>query len=172
MRLQAVDLGKCAADLKSRMYEGPEWLPNITESVRLLCLQDNGYLKALVESSTQQLLDRHGTHQLVVTFHIKSGSQYRTGQISFVNNRVFSAEELRPMFKLTSGDIFSPAKMRQGLREMRCAYIDRGYLNFTPVLNTSIDDPRHVVNAVIDLDEGKQVRVKPSSIVETLPFHQ
>jgi hypothetical protein len=31
---EAVDLKKCAADLKSRTYEGPEWLDNISERVR------------------------------------------------------------------------------------------------------------------------------------------
>jgi hypothetical protein len=40
-RLQAVDLKKCAADLQSRIYEGPEWL-DIKERVRFLCLQENG----------------------------------------------------------------------------------------------------------------------------------
>ena len=42
-RLQSVDLRKCAADLQSRLYEGPEWLSTITERARLQCLQDNGY---------------------------------------------------------------------------------------------------------------------------------
>jgi len=111
----AVDLSKCAADLKSQIYEGPEWLANITDRVRLLCLQENGYFKAAVKPSTEQLPDKHGTHQFVVIFTIDSGPQYRTGQISFRNNRVFSEEELRSMFKMGSGDIFRITKIRKGL---------------------------------------------------------
>jgi outer membrane translocation and assembly module TamA len=101
-RLEGVDLSKCAADLKSRMYEGPGWRAYITERVRLQCFQDKGYFKALVEPSTKQRPDKDGTHQFVVTFNIDAGSQYRIGQISFRNDLVISAEELRSMFKLTS----------------------------------------------------------------------
>jgi outer membrane protein assembly factor BamA len=157
-RLEEVDLRKCAADLKSRTYAGPEWLDSIAERVQLLCLQENGYFKAAVEPSAEQLPDKRGTHQFVVTFDIDAGPQYRTGQIGFRNNRVFSAEELRSMFKLASGDIFSPPKVRQGLDQMHSAYVERRYLNFTSVPDTNIDDSRHVISVVIDCDEGKQFR--------------
>ena len=83
---------------------------------------------------------------------------YRTGQIAFKSNPVFSVEELHSMFKVESGDIFSPAKIRQALERMRSAYVERHYLNFTMVPETSIDDSRHVINVVIECDEGKQVR--------------
>src|SRR4051812_32765649 len=59
-QLEGADLQKCAADLKSRTYEGPEWVGYVTEQVRLLCLQDNGYWKASVEPSTEQLPDKDG----------------------------------------------------------------------------------------------------------------
>jgi hypothetical protein len=154
-RLQAVDLKKCAADLESRMYEGPEWLDNITERVRFLCLQENGYFKALVEPSTEQLPDKRGTHQFAVTFEIDAGLQYRTRQIGFRNNCVLSAQVLRSMFKLASGDIFNLAKIRQGLDQMRGAYVKRGYLNFTAIPETSINDSRHVISVMIDCYEGK-----------------
>jgi outer membrane protein assembly factor BamA len=152
----AVDLSKCAADLKSQIYEGPEWLANITERVRLLCLRENGYFKATVKASTEQLPDKHETHQFVVTFTIDSGPQYRTGQIGFRNNRVFSEEELRSMFNLASGDIFRIAKIRQGLDQMHSAYVERRYLDFTSVPNTTIDDSHHVISVLIDCDEGKR----------------
>lgn len=157
-RLETVDLRKCAAELKSRTYEGSEWRAEITERVRLQCFQDNGYFKALVEPSTEQLPDKHGTHQFVVTFDIDAGSQYRIGQISFRGNRVLSAEELRSMFKLTSGDIFSPAKIRRGLDQIRSSYVGLHYPNFTTVPNMEADDSRHVISLIIDCGEGEQVR--------------
>jgi hypothetical protein len=59
-RLETVDQRKCAADLKSRTYEDPEWLAYIAERVRLQCFQDKSYLKAVVEPSTKQLPDNQG----------------------------------------------------------------------------------------------------------------
>jgi outer membrane protein assembly factor BamA len=157
-RLQAVDLKKCAADLESPTYEGPEWLDNITERVRFLCLQEKGYFKASVAPSTEQLPEKRETHQFAATFDIDAGLQYRTGQIGFSNNRALTAEELRSMFKLSSGDIFNPAKIRQGLDQMVGAYVKRGYRNFTAIPETSIDDSRHVISLLFDCDEGEQFR--------------
>jgi len=152
---EVVYLRQCAADLKSRIYEGPEWLDHVTERVRELCLQENGYYKAVVKSSARQLPDKDDTHQFVITFDLDVGPQYRTGRFDFTNNRVFSAEELRSMFDLASGDIFRPAKIRQGIARMRDAYIAREYPNFTPVPDTSIDDSRSVINVAIYVDEGE-----------------
>lgn len=157
-RLETVDLKKCAADLKSRVYEGPQWLDSVTERVRLLCLQENGYFKASVEPSTEQLSDKRGTHRFAVTFDIDAGLQYRIGPIGFRNNRALSAEELRSMFKSAPGDIFNPAQIRQEFDQMTGAYKKRGYLNFTAIPETSIDDSRHIISLVIDCDEGEQFR--------------
>jgi hypothetical protein len=54
-RLDGVDLNKCAADLKSRTYEGPQWTDSLLERVRVQYLQDKGYFKATVKASTRQL---------------------------------------------------------------------------------------------------------------------
>jgi outer membrane translocation and assembly module TamA len=117
--LPDVDLSKCAGDLKSQIYEGPEWLAHIADRVQLLCLQENGYFKAAVKASAEQLHDKHGTHQFVVTFTIDSGPQYRTGQIGFRNNRLFSEEELRSMFNIGSGEVFRITKVRMGLDQIQ-----------------------------------------------------
>lgn len=158
-RLEAADLKKCAADLKSRFYEGPEWLDYVTELLRRQCFQDKGYFKVMVmDPSTEQLPDKHGTHQFIVTYEIDAGSQYRIGQISFRGNRVISSEELRSMFKLTAGDIFSPEKIRQGLDQMRSTYVEHHYPNFTTIPNVEVDDSRQVISLIIDCDEGRQLR--------------
>jgi outer membrane translocation and assembly module TamA len=155
--LESADLRKCASDLKSRNYEGPKWLGSLADHVQVVCLQNNGYFKAGVEPSTEQLPDKNGTHQFVVTFNIHSGPQYRTGEIGFKNNHVFSAKELRSMFKLASGDVFSVLKIREGLEQMRAAYVDRRYSNFTPIPDSTIDDSRHVISLIIDCAEGTQL---------------
>ena len=41
---------------------------------------------------------------------------------------------------------------------MRSAHVERHYLNFTMVPETTIDDSSHVISVVIDCDEGKQFR--------------
>lgn len=152
--LKGVELKKCAADLRSREYEGTGWLASLAERVRDF-LQESGYFKALVTPSAEQLPDKHLTHQFIARFHIEAGEQYRIGDIAFENNHVFSTRELRSMFNVASGDIFRPAKLRQGIARMRDAYIAGGYPNFTPVPDTNIDDSRNVINVAIYVDEGR-----------------
>ena len=60
-------------------------LATITDGSDSAHVQD-GYFKAAVQASTEQLHDKHGTHQFVVTFTIDSGPQYRMGQIGTIES--------------------------------------------------------------------------------------
>ena len=62
------------------------------------------------------------------------------------------------MFKLTSGDIFSPAKIRQGVDQTRSTYEGRRYPDSTMIPSINIDDSRQVISVVFDCYEGEQVR--------------
>jgi outer membrane protein insertion porin family len=151
--LRFVDFRKCAADIKSRTYEGAAWLPQLAEHVQSACLQDNGYFKAQVAPTSQQLADKGGTHRFIVTFNIDAGPLYRLGEIRFSGNRVFSSEELRTMFDIQRGDVFRLEAVRNGISRMKQAYDARGYRRFTPVPDFSTE--HQVISWNIDIDEGK-----------------
>jgi len=164
-RLDGVDLKKCAADLKSRTYEGPQWAGSLLERVRM-CLQDKGYFKAAVKASTQQLPDRNGTHQFVITFNIDAGPQYRLGHITFMNNHAISnAKALHSLFPIKDGDILDPKAIAKGLAKLRYAYGVQGYINFTSIPATTFDDEKKLGFLEIDVDEGKQFYVSSIDII-------
>jgi outer membrane protein assembly factor BamA len=165
-RLDGVDLKKCAADLKSRTYVGPQWTDALSEHVRVQCLQDKGYFKAAVKTSTQQLPDKQDTHQFVITFDIDAGPQYRLGQITFRNNHaVTNAKALRDLFAIKDGDLLRREVMARGLENLCYAYGELGYINFTPVPGITFDDERKLGFLEIDVDEGKQFYVSSIDIV-------
>jgi outer membrane protein insertion porin family len=160
-RLDGVDLKKCAADLKSRTYLGTQWTDYLLERVRVQYLQDKGYFKAAVRASTQQLPDRQDTHQFVITFDIDAGPQYRVGNITFKNNHAISATKaLRDLFPIKDGDIFERNLIAKGLDNLREAYSELGYINFTSVPDTKFDDEKKLIFLDIDVDEGKQFYVR------------
>lgn len=164
-RLDGVDLKKCAADLKSRMYVGPQWTDSLSEPV-IQHLQDRGYFKAMVKASTQQLPDRHYTHQFVITFDIDAGPQYRLEHITFRNNHALSnAQALRNLFPIKDGEIFSREQITQGLENLRRAYGEFGYINYTGVPATTFDDEKRIAFLEMDVDEGKQFFVSSIDIV-------
>jgi Surface antigen variable number repeat len=165
-RLDGVDLKKCAADLKSRIYAGPGWTDSLLESVRVQYLQDKGYFKAKVKASTHQLPDQEDTHQFVITLDIDAGSQYRLGHITFRNNRVITnGKALRGLFPIKDGDILKRETLAKGLENLRYAYEEFGYINFTAVPATTFDDEKKLGFLEIDVDAGKQFYVSSVGIV-------
>ena len=165
-RLEGVDLEKCAADLKSQIFVGTQWTDDVVGSVRTRCLLDKGYFKAAVKASTQQLPDNHSTHQFVITFDIDAGPRYRVGNITFKNNHAIrSAKDLRVLFPIKGGDIFDRKALVKGLENLRYAYGEMGYINFTSVPNDTFDDEKKLGFLEIYMDEGKQFYVSSIDIV-------
>ncbi len=96
-----------------------------------------------------------------ITIPIDEGDQYRLGKITFKNNKAISnTAALRSLFPLKDGDIFSREKIAKGLEALRKAYGEYGYINFTPVPNTTFDDEKKLGFLDIDVDEGKQFYVR------------
>src|SRR5215472_1735978 len=160
-RLDGVDLKKCASDLKSKVYVGTDWTDYFVGIVQTKCLLDKGYFKSAVTASTQQLSDKNSTHQFEVTFNIDAGPRYRLGSITFKGNRAIpNRTVLRNLFPLKDGSILDHMGIAKGLENLRYAYGEFGYINFTPVPSTTFDDDKKLAFLEIDVDEGKQFYVR------------
>jgi outer membrane protein insertion porin family len=143
-----------------------------TERVRAE-YQNRGYFKALVNDAKTQIRDtghtgfhiwllQSGAGKAVdITMPVEEGDKYRLGKITFKNNKaITNVAGLRALFPLKDGDIFSRDKIAKGLDNLRKAYGQYGYINFTPVPNTTFDDDKKLAYLEIDVDEGKQFFVR------------
>jgi outer membrane protein insertion porin family len=155
----------------ARTYDATK-LEEDTERVRAE-YQNRGYFKVIVADPKTQIHDtgHKGFHipllqsgpgkAVDITMPIEEGDQYRLGKITFKNNKAISnVTALRSMFPLKDGDIFSREKIAKGLENLRKAYGEYGYINFTSVPNTTFDDEKKIANLEIDVDEGKQFYVR------------
>jgi len=96
-----------------------------------------------------------------ITMPIEEGDRYHLGKITFKNNKAISNNAaLRGLFPLKDGDIFSREKIAKGLENLRKAYGEFGYINYTGVPSTTFDDDKKLANLDIDVDEGKQFYVR------------
>jgi outer membrane protein insertion porin family len=92
---------------------------------------------------------------------IEEGDRYTLGSITFKNNKAVSnVKALRNLFPIKDGDIFSKDKVAKGLENLRKAYGEQGYINFTSVPETRFDDDKKLIFLDIDVDEGKQFYVR------------
>jgi outer membrane protein insertion porin family len=143
-----------------------------TERVRAE-YQNRGYFKVLVQDPKTEIHDtgRPGFHipllmkgpgkAVDITIPIEEGDRYRLGGITFKGNKAISNEKaLRSLFPMKDGEIFSREKVAKGLENLRKAYGEYGYINFTSIPNTTFDEDKKLVFLNIDVDEGKQFFVR------------
>lgn len=122
--------------------------------------QDRGYFKVEVRGDTKVLTSSPVGQRIALDVHVDEGHQYRLSGITFKNNKAIeSRERMRQFFPINDGDIFSRDKIATGLENLRKAYGELGYINFTSVPDTVFNDDTDLISLVIDIDEGKQFRV-------------
>jgi outer membrane protein insertion porin family len=143
-----------------------------TERVRAE-FQNRGYFKVVVNDPKTEIHDtgHKGFHipllisgpgkAVDITMPIEEGDKYRLGKVTFKGNKeITNVAALRSLFPLKDGDVFSREKIAKGLENLRKAYGENGFINFTPVPNTTFDDDKKLANLEIDIDEGKKFYVR------------
>jgi len=156
-------------NLWSRTYDATK-LSEDAERVRD-AYQQKGYFKALVQDPKTSIRDSHGFHlpliqkgggkAVDITLPIEEGERYRLKEVKFSGNKaITNIAALRAQIPMKDGDIFNVELMRKGIKNLRDAYGALGYINFTPVPDTEIDDEHKMVTVKFDLDEGKQFFVR------------
>ncbi|MGA8618289.1 MAG: outer membrane protein assembly factor BamA [Candidatus Sulfotelmatobacter sp.] len=155
----------------ARTYDATK-LDEDTERVRNE-YQNRGYFKVIVNQPKTQIHDtghagghipllQSGPGKAVdITMPIEEGDRYTLGGITFKNNKaVQNTKALRSLFPIKDGDIFSKEKVAKGLENLRKAYGELGYINFTSIPDTHFDDDKKQIFLDIDVDEGKAFYVR------------
>jgi outer membrane protein insertion porin family len=128
--------------------------------------QDRGYFKVQATGKAKILSSSPASQRIAIKVQVDEGTQYRLGEITLRNNRAISGvAALRGLFPIKDGDIFSREKIAAGLQNMRTAYGELGYINFTSVPDTKFNDEKKTVDLTIDVDEGKQFYVSSVNII-------
>ncbi len=155
----------------ARTYDATK-LDEDTERVRNE-YQNRGYFKVIVNEPKTVIHDtgHAGAHipllqgkpgkAVDITMPIEEGERYTLGGITFKNNKaVTNTKALRTLFPIKDGDVFSKEKVAKGLENLRKAYGEQGYINFTSIPETRFDDDKKLIFLDIDVDEGKQFYVR------------
>jgi len=106
-----------------------------------------------------------------VTAHINEGLQYHIGDLRFVGSTEILGDtaipeaELRSVFPLHGGELFSISLIRDGLQKLTKLFSTHGYIDFVAVPKIELDDNLQRISLVIQLQQSRQFRV---GRVETL----
>jgi len=93
---------------------------------------------------------------------IEEGRLYRLRKINFVGVKLFKTPEtlMRPLFQMQEGDVFSTAKLRKGMENMRKLYGEFGYIDFVPEPDPEVVQGTDQIDLTFNVDEGKQFFVR------------
>ncbi len=129
-------------------------LDELAERVRC-AFQEHGYFKVQVADPVLPEAEEIVTKAVVpVPLVVSPGEKYRLRSIMFSSPATFSSSLLRASFPINDGDIFNREKIALGLENLRKLYGQKGYVDFSAVPNTDVDDLEHTIGLKIDLDEG------------------
>jgi outer membrane protein assembly factor BamA len=124
-----------------------------------------GYFQAVADVDVRKT----GIDSYSITARVQEGPQYRLGDITFSNVKVFTPAELRALFELAPGDLFDTRPYRRGMEKLRQTYGNKGYLNFSAVPDTKIDSAAGTISIRFDVDEGKIFRLGPLLLAGNAP---
>ncbi len=134
--------------------------------------QTLGYYKAVVQDPKTQIHDKVSVVWYLpfktkdrkladITVPVEEGERFRLKQITFTGNKtITNTAALRKQFRMKDGDVFNAEMVRKGLEDLRKVYGTLGYINFTAVPDTTVDEAHKLISLKIDIDEGKQFYVR------------
>jgi outer membrane protein assembly factor BamA len=155
--LEEIDPKRMERSLTRRHWDD-DWVEELEARV-VDAWQQHGYYLATADISTRLLGKKPEERRYAVIATVHAGKQYRLGEISFEHPRQFTAEELRSAFSIETGDIFNTELIRSGLGSLREEYESRGFIKFTAVPDTRIDEAHGRIDLAIDITEGAQFRI-------------
>jgi Surface antigen variable number repeat len=166
LRMPLEDQDGIASSIKQRTYRGePDAVESDVAELVTEAWQDHGYFKAQAHGNARLLTSSPMSDEIAVTVHVLEGQQYRLEEITFKGNTVITSGILRSLFPINDGDVFNREAVVTGLENLRMAYSEIGYVNFTSVPTPSVNEERQTVSFDIDMDEGKQFYVSTLHII-------
>ena len=98
-----------------------------------------------------------------ITLPVEEGRLYHLRNMNFTGVKLFRTPEvlMKPLFGMTTGDVFSTDKLRKGIENMRKLYGKFGYIDFVPEPNFDpAEDDSDQIDLTLTADEGKQFFIR------------
>jgi outer membrane protein insertion porin family len=97
-----------------------------------------------------------------LTLNIEESRQYKLQNLNAVGMKLFRTPEtiLQNIFQMKPGDVFTTAKLRKGLEQIRKLYGEFGYIDMVPEPDINPQLGTEKIDFTLNVDEGKQFFVR------------
>jgi outer membrane protein assembly factor BamA len=170
IQLSENDVAQIIAKANQRILDAGSsgWLEELREIGMRGAWQDRGYFKVMVAAEAHSLGSDSVEERFLVTAHVDEGVQYHLGDLRFVGGTI-PEPELQEVFPMHGGELFDVSLVRKGIQALTKLYGSRGYIDFTAVPDTDVDNDLQRISLVMHLDEQKQYRVGNLDILGLAP---
>src|ERR1051325_2699537 len=152
-----------------------EKLDTDLDRLRVLVYADHGYLRAhfgdprveeVGQVGTWVPLFGHKGRGIKIIIPVDEGRQYRAGEVKVEDNTEFTADEIKGVVGLKTGDVIKGySVVQKGLENLKKLYGSRGYIQFQSGFSPDFkDDPGDPAKGIADItytvEEGKQYTLR------------
>ncbi|HXJ42749.1 MAG TPA: outer membrane protein assembly factor BamA, partial [Bryobacteraceae bacterium] len=97
-----------------------------------------------------------------ITIPIEEGQLMHLNKMNFVGIKLFRTTDFlqKNVFQMNEGDVFSTAKLRKGIEQMKKLYGEFGYIDFVPEPSFDPLPGTDKIDLTLTADEGKQFFVR------------
>jgi hypothetical protein len=150
--------------------DDPQWINELADVVLRELWLDRGFFNAHVTAKFHSLSRNSTMEKFVVAAHVEEGLQYRLQGIRFGGDKTDVPEtELRAAFPISDGELFDVSQIKKGIEALTNLYGSLGYIDFTAVPDTRMNDDSREISVVLQLDLQKQFRVGKVEILTVNP---
>jgi len=89
---------------------------------------DRGYIEMTVKDVTRTVTDTDKGTNLILTFMIEEGDEFRFGGVTFEGNVIFTSEQLDKLVTSKKGDIVNMTRLEMDLQRVADLYYENGYI--------------------------------------------
>jgi outer membrane protein insertion porin family len=162
----------------SKTFDRPKLDEDMEIGIRGL-YQDNGYFQVVVKDPIIQnitvnqgvlpkgvpLAGRKPGRAVNITIPIEEGDKFHMGTLHVRNANpdeglFFKTPYLESIFPIKKGEIFSVAKVRKAIEDYTKLYGNFGFIDFTAVPDTEVDNATKTINLTFSFDQQKQFFVR------------
>ncbi|MDE3055381.1 MAG: outer membrane protein assembly factor BamA [Verrucomicrobiota bacterium] len=119
-------------------------------------LQNEGYADAQVEIVRSE---DPNTGRLIIEISADKGALYSFGEVHFEGNHLIETGDLQKKLLFSSGAHFSPEQVRETTQAIKDLYGQKGYIDASVQVETSLKEDEHVFNVEYVIEEGDQYKI-------------
>ena len=134
-------------------------LENLARGTLSDLYRQRGFWRATFDEPAATLEDSPTCSGVTVRFAVTEGSAYAFGRVDWSGNTALAADKLDTVFGMKAGEVASIGKIDAGMRQLKSAYGDIGFVLAVATYDAKLDDAARRAVFLVEIKEGLQFRM-------------